>query len=144
MAAALARGSRITGADRQQLAVQLGQRYAGGESIRAIAEDTGRSFGFVHGLVKESGVTIRGRGGATRGSAATATRAATPAVAKKVAGAKSTAKRVSAKLSKASKPAKDKGEPKGSAKGVEVKGAKGSKPKGGKGQKAGKAAKAKS
>ncbi|CAA9300682.1 MAG: hypothetical protein AVDCRST_MAG61-958, partial [uncultured Friedmanniella sp.] len=78
MAAALARGTRITGTERQELAARLGQRYAGGESLRAIAEDTGRSFGFVHGLVKESGVTIRGRGGATRGAAAGATATRTP------------------------------------------------------------------
>ena len=140
MAAALARGSRITGTDRQQLAVQLGQRYAGGESIRAIAENTGRSFGFVHGLVKESGVTIRGRGGATRGAAATAT----PGAAKKAPEAKSTVKKVTAKLAKATKPAKDKDDPKASAKSAEVKGAKGKKSKGGKSQKAGKGAKAKS
>ena len=38
-----------------------------GESIRSIAEDSGRSYGFVHGVLKESGATLRGRGGATRG-----------------------------------------------------------------------------
>lgn len=70
MAEALARGSRITGTQRAELAARLGQRYAAGESIRAIAEGTGRSFGFVHGLVKESGVDLRSRGGATRGPAA--------------------------------------------------------------------------
>jgi hypothetical protein len=67
VAESLVRGARITGTQRTDLAVQLGQRYAGGESIRAIAEDTGRSFGFVHGLIKESGVPVRSRGGATRG-----------------------------------------------------------------------------
>ncbi|MFB9673091.1 helix-turn-helix domain-containing protein [Microlunatus capsulatus] len=70
MAQALARGSRITGTQRTELAAELGRRYAAGESLRAIAEDTGRSFGFVHGLVKESGVDLRGRGGATRAPAA--------------------------------------------------------------------------
>jgi hypothetical protein len=70
VAKARARGSRITGTQRAELAAQLGQRYAEGMSIRAIAEDTGRSFGFVHGLVKESGVQLRSRGGATRGPAA--------------------------------------------------------------------------
>lgn len=76
MAAQLARGARITGPQRQELAAELARRYQAGESIRALAEDTGRSFGFVHGLVKESGVTLRGRGGATRGAAAEAARAA--------------------------------------------------------------------
>ena len=78
MAQALVRGSRITGTERAELAAQLGQRYAAGESLRSIAEDTGRSFGFVHGLVKESGVDLRSRGGATRGPAA---RGVAPAVA---------------------------------------------------------------
>ena len=78
MAQALVRGSRITGGERAELAAQLGQRYAAGESLRSIAEDTGRSFGFVHGLVKESGVDLRSRGGATRGPAA---RGVAPAVA---------------------------------------------------------------
>lgn len=81
MAAPLAKGSRITGDQRQALSAELAGRYTAGESIRAIAESTGRSFGFVHGLVKEAGVTLRGRGGATRGSAVEAARAAvaTPA-----------------------------------------------------------------
>jgi hypothetical protein len=70
VAEALAKGSRITGTQRTELAAALAQRYAGGESIRALADDTGRSFGFVHGLIKESGVPVRGRGGATRGAAA--------------------------------------------------------------------------
>ena len=68
--AELAKGSRITGTQRTELAAELAQRYGAGESIRAIAEATGRSFGFVHGLIKESGVEVRGRGGATRGAAA--------------------------------------------------------------------------
>jgi hypothetical protein len=70
VAEALAKGSRITGTQRTELAAELGQRYGAGESIRAIAEATGRSFGFVHGLIRESGVEVRGRGGATRGAAA--------------------------------------------------------------------------
>ena len=73
MAEALTRGARITGAERQELGARLARRYADGESIRAIAQDTGRSFGFVHGLIKESGVPVRARGGATRGSAAAGT-----------------------------------------------------------------------
>jgi hypothetical protein len=70
---ALAKGSRITGTQRTELAAALAQRYADGESLRALADDTGRSFGFVHGLIKESGVQVRGRGGATRGGTAAAT-----------------------------------------------------------------------
>jgi hypothetical protein len=70
VAGGLAPGSRITGEQRTELAARLGQRYAAGESLRALAQDTGRSFGFVHGLLKESGVDLRSRGGATRGTAA--------------------------------------------------------------------------
>ncbi len=65
--AGLTKGARITGDQRSTLGEAFGQRYAGGESIRSIAEDTGRSYGFVHGVLKESGATLRGRGGATRG-----------------------------------------------------------------------------
>lgn len=133
MAAALARGSRITGSDRQELAVQLGQRYADGESIRAIAEDTGRSFGFVHGLVKESGVTLRGRGGATRGAAARATRSAGSSAV-----GQTSAEKVGARSPKATKPAKDTSGGSAPAGDAEAKGAKGKKAKGSKSPKAGK------
>src|SRR5215210_3222239 len=69
VAKALAKGSRISGAQRTTLATQYAKRYAGGESIRKIADDAGRSYGFVHNVLKESGVSLRGRGGATRGTA---------------------------------------------------------------------------
>ncbi|MEL4357242.1 MULTISPECIES: helix-turn-helix domain-containing protein [unclassified Luteococcus] len=65
----LGRGARITGAAREQLAAQLVQRYERGESIRAIATDLGRSYGWVQGMLKQAGVTLRGRGGPTRGQA---------------------------------------------------------------------------
>jgi len=68
VAQTLAKGSRITGDRRSALATEYAQRYAAGESIRQIAEDSGRSFGFVHGVLSESGVQLRGRGGATRGA----------------------------------------------------------------------------
>ncbi|KOT83082.1 hypothetical protein ADK47_08595 [Streptomyces rimosus subsp. rimosus] len=45
-------------------------RWPSGASIRALAEETGRSYGFVHRVLSESGVTLRGRGGATRGKKA--------------------------------------------------------------------------
>jgi Helix-turn-helix domain len=67
VAKALAKGSRITGAQRGVVAAKFAKRYAAGQSIRKIAADAGRSFGFVHGLLKETGVTMRSRGGATRG-----------------------------------------------------------------------------
>ena len=70
------RGSRITGAGRKDLAARLVKRYQRGESIRSMAEEIGRSYGFVHGVLAESGVAMRSRGGATRGAAAEARRAA--------------------------------------------------------------------
>jgi hypothetical protein len=72
----LPKGSRITGSGRKDLADSLVKRYQRGESIRSMAEDIGRSYGFVHGVLAESGVTMRSRGGATRGAAAEARRAA--------------------------------------------------------------------
>ena len=78
--ATLAKGSRISGTQRTSLASQYAKRYSGGESIRKIAEDAGRSYGFVHNVLKESGVALRGRGGATRGAVKTTT---LPSTAKK-------------------------------------------------------------
>lgn len=75
MTAKLPKGSRITGEGRQDLASSLVDRYQRGESIRSMADDIGRSYGFVHGVLVESGVTMRTRGGATRGAAAEARRA---------------------------------------------------------------------
>ena len=69
MSAQLPKGSRITGDSRNDLASSLVQRYERGESIRSLADDIGRSYGFVHGVLAESGVAMRSRGGATRGAA---------------------------------------------------------------------------
>lgn len=66
MADELKKGSRITGAQREELAADLRKKYEQGESIRSLAESTGRSYGFVHRVLSESGATLRGRGGATR------------------------------------------------------------------------------
>jgi hypothetical protein len=65
----LKKGTRVTGADRTKLASELQKRYSAGESIRALASSTGRSYGFIHRILAESGVTLRSRGGATRGRA---------------------------------------------------------------------------
>jgi len=62
----LKKGARITGSTRDKLAADLKKKYEKGASIRALAESTGRSYGFVHRVLSESGVTLRGRGGATR------------------------------------------------------------------------------
>jgi len=66
----LRKGARVTGNDRAKLATELKKKYSTGSSIRALAEETGRSYGFVHRMLSESGVQLRGRGGATRGKKA--------------------------------------------------------------------------
>ncbi|MGH3280036.1 MAG: helix-turn-helix domain-containing protein [Trebonia sp.] len=63
---ALRKGTRVAGEDRSKLAADLKSRYDAGESIRSLAAATGRSYGFIHRLLTESGVALRGRGGATR------------------------------------------------------------------------------
>ena len=68
--AVLKKGARITGADRTKLASELKKPYDKGKSIRELADTHGRSYGFVHRVLSESGVTLRGRGGATRTKAA--------------------------------------------------------------------------
>ncbi len=67
MADDLKKGSRITGAARDKLATDLRKKYDNGQSIRSLAEAHGRSYGFVHRILSESGATLRSRGGATRG-----------------------------------------------------------------------------
>lgn len=66
--AELKKGARIVGKDRDKLASELRKKYDAGTSIRALAESTGRSYGFVHRVLKDSGTSLRGRGGATRGA----------------------------------------------------------------------------
>lgn len=63
------KGARLTGVERDKLAARLVTQYEQGASIRSLAEETGRSYGFVHRVLSESDVTLRGRGGATRGRA---------------------------------------------------------------------------
>ncbi|MFB9376406.1 helix-turn-helix domain-containing protein [Kineococcus gynurae] len=71
MTEATKRGARLTGAERDELASTLSQGYSEGKSIRALAEESGRSYGFVHRILSESDVSLRSRGGATRGRAKT-------------------------------------------------------------------------
>ena len=65
----LAKGKRITGAERESLAKDPKKRYSAGASIRELAAETNRSYGFIHRLLSDSGVKLRGRGGATRSKA---------------------------------------------------------------------------
>jgi Helix-turn-helix domain len=66
----LKKGTRVTGDDRSKLATVLRKRYDSGESIRDLAASTGRSYGFIHRILTETGAELRGRGGATRGAKA--------------------------------------------------------------------------
>ena len=59
----LPKSKRIVGESRAALAVTLKEQYERGVSIRALVAATGRSFGFIHALLVESGVTLRSRGG---------------------------------------------------------------------------------
>jgi Helix-turn-helix domain len=59
----ITKGARITGSTRSALATDLKYAYEVHKvSIRDLVEGTGRSYGFVHRLLVESGVTLRGRG----------------------------------------------------------------------------------
>jgi hypothetical protein len=70
VAESLKRGIRVTGSDRSKLATDLSRRYDAGESIRSLAASTGRSYGFIHRILTETGVALRGRGGAPKKAAA--------------------------------------------------------------------------
>jgi predicted transcriptional regulator len=61
-----ARPARVTGQERADLARSLEAQYRAGASIRELSESTGRSYGFIHRMLTDAGVPLRGRGGATR------------------------------------------------------------------------------
>ena len=48
---------------RDRLKVELRSAYERGASIRTLAASTGRSYGSVHSLLRESGAAMRSRGG---------------------------------------------------------------------------------
>lgn len=64
----ISKGIRVTGNARTTLAAELVKRYEKGASIRGLAESIGRSYGFIHRILSESGVRLRGRGGVRRPS----------------------------------------------------------------------------
>lgn len=67
MTTSSSKGTRVSGEERAALSESLRKRYDDGASIRALADDIGRSYGFVHRVLTESGANLRSRGGATRG-----------------------------------------------------------------------------
>lgn len=48
-----------TGTVRRQLAAELKARYEHGATVRALAAEAGRSYGFVHRLLSEAGTDFR-------------------------------------------------------------------------------------
>jgi hypothetical protein len=48
---------------RDQVLRELRNAYEGGASIRTLVESTGRSYGSIHSMLRESGTTMRSRGG---------------------------------------------------------------------------------
>lgn len=77
--AQLSKGKRISGDLRSEVSASFVERYRGGESIRSIATESGRSYGFVQGLLKDSGVEFRSRGGARNRAQPTADAVSEPA-----------------------------------------------------------------
>ncbi len=61
-----AKTPRVTGSAREKLSATLVKQYEAGASIRTLATQIGKSYGFVHGMLVSSGTKLRGRGGATR------------------------------------------------------------------------------
>lgn len=57
------KSARITGDKRKKLGASLKRKYQGGASIRSLAKQTGRSYGFVQKVLRESGASLRDRGG---------------------------------------------------------------------------------
>lgn len=60
------KGSRVVGEARAAAVAAAKKAYDSGDSVRAIADDMERSYGFVHRLLEEGKVRLRGRGGAYR------------------------------------------------------------------------------
>lgn len=65
----LAKGHRISGAERDRLAKRLLAEYEAGRSIRQICAETGYSIGRVRRLLIDAGVEFRSRGGRRRNTA---------------------------------------------------------------------------
>jgi len=55
-------GLRLVGSERMTWLKDCLRRYIAGDSIRTIARDTGRSYGFAHQILVEGGAALRGRG----------------------------------------------------------------------------------
>lgn len=56
------KGKRVLGTDRERMAAQLAEGYNAGMSIRELATEHQRSYGFIHRVLLEAGTALRGRG----------------------------------------------------------------------------------
>ncbi|MFD3714915.1 helix-turn-helix domain-containing protein [Streptomyces sp. NPDC058677] len=54
---------RLQPEQQDRVTSELRKKYDAGASIRALSEESGRSYGYVHQRLYESGVTFRPRGG---------------------------------------------------------------------------------
>jgi hypothetical protein len=57
---------QVTGDQRTKVQRELVAKYRKGASIRGLAAEYGRSYGFMHRILTEAGIALRGRGGAVR------------------------------------------------------------------------------
>ncbi|MEU1824146.1 helix-turn-helix domain-containing protein [Streptomyces abikoensis] len=57
------KGRHLDADARRRVGAELLGLYEAGASIRELSRATGRSYGFVHRLLLESGAVLRGRGG---------------------------------------------------------------------------------
>ena len=64
--AELNKSVRIVGQSRTHLGADLKTQYEQGASIRELTRATGRSYGFIHAVLTEAQVPLRGRGHASR------------------------------------------------------------------------------
>lgn len=56
----------VSGSERSKLATKVARAYGKGASVRELADQHGRSYGFIHRLLIEVDAVMRGRGRATR------------------------------------------------------------------------------
>lgn len=63
--------ARVTPAERAKRSKRLAAAYKKGQSVRQLAEENAVSYGHVHLLLKEAGVTFRPRGGKPKAKATT-------------------------------------------------------------------------
>ncbi len=65
----LPRNKHLLGPARARFAAVLKKSYSQGSSVRELSEMTGRSYGWIHRMLKEAEVEFRSRGGSGRHAA---------------------------------------------------------------------------